>query len=96
MIDRGGHVVAIGPCPAEERLASRRDIHASELCEHSLDLDLARVRGQIEMGPLRGERHVGEKRIDGRRADFLEHRLAIVRGEGKITHDYNPLMNSVY
>jgi len=80
-------MVAISPCPDEERHGARRHVARREFAKLTLDLQLALGFGQV--GQLVHElvgRHAGKESIDGRHADPGEHGLAVCRLQGKITH----------
>ena len=54
MIDAGRNMMAVGARAAEERHRSRRRVGARQRRHVALDLELARVRRQIERGHARG------------------------------------------
>ncbi len=95
VIDAGGDMVLIRPCPEEERRVGRRQVLLRQPPHMLFDRHFAGMHRQpmdraIEPCLLG---HIGEQRIHIGCADFFEHRRTVGVGQGKVAHSYS---NSPY
>ncbi len=88
VIDGRRHVVAIGPRPAVEgrvvcgKVLLRQPPHVLFDC-HFGGVQRQAFDGSVEV--MLG-RHIGEQGIDGGGADSLQHRRAVIVGQGEVAH----------
>lgn len=89
MIDRGRHMVAIGPGADEERTVARSMVLSGQRAHMSFDQKFRTVVRQVEAEALIGGfGHGAEQRIDIGGADDAKHFGALGLGMGEIAHDY--------